>query len=244
MRALSHGGVVHAQIAADGPHDHLTGVDTDADLRFDPVGSPHLLGIALDSGLHVEGGVAGAHGVIFVGQWRPEQGHDSVASHLADGALVAMDGVHHSFDHGVEQLVGLFRIAIGEHFQRTLEVGKENGDLLSLAFQRRAGDQNFLGEVLRRICLGRSRSVLGFWLRRLREWRPALTTEPVVGRTGRATGSTGGSERRAALAAKSHVGWVVMLAARALHTIYLLVWQASVRSRGGSRRGVFAPENC
>jgi hypothetical protein len=33
--------------------------------------------------------------------------------HLVDGALVAMDGIHHAFEHRIENLARLFGIAVG-----------------------------------------------------------------------------------------------------------------------------------
>ena len=39
-------------------------------------------------------------------------------------------------------------VAIGEQFHRALEVGEENGHLLTLAFERALGGEDLLGEVL------------------------------------------------------------------------------------------------
>jgi hypothetical protein len=50
-------------------------------------------------------------------------------------------------EHGIEELPRLFGIAICQELHRALQVGKEDGDLLSLAFQSRLGDENFLGQV-------------------------------------------------------------------------------------------------
>jgi hypothetical protein len=55
------------------------------------------------------------------------------------------------FEDGVEKLPGLLSTAIGEQFHRALEVGKEDRDLLALAFQGRFRDEDLLGEVLRRV---------------------------------------------------------------------------------------------
>jgi hypothetical protein len=71
-----------------------------------------LLGVALYALLHPERRVAGADGVVLVGERRPKEGHDAVAHHLVDGALVAVDGLHHPFDHGVEELPDLLRITV------------------------------------------------------------------------------------------------------------------------------------
>ena len=57
----------------------------------------------------------------------------TVAHHLVDRALVVMDGLHHAFKDGVENLSGLLRVAVGEQFHRPLEVGEQHRDLLALA---------------------------------------------------------------------------------------------------------------
>ena len=78
---------------------------------------------------------------------RAEQRHDAVAHHLVDGALVAVDGLHHAFEHRVEELPRLLGIAVGQQFHRALQVGKQHRDLFALAFQGTAGRQNLLGQI-------------------------------------------------------------------------------------------------
>ena len=70
-----------------------------------------------------------------MGERRAEQRHDAVAHHLVDGALVAMDGLHHPLEDGIEELARLLGIAVGEQLHRALEVGEEDGDLLALALE-------------------------------------------------------------------------------------------------------------
>jgi hypothetical protein len=86
--------------------------------------------------------------VILVGQRRTEQGHDPVAHHLVDGALVVMDGLHHPLQHGVEQLARLLGVPVGEQLHRALEIGEEDRHLFALALQRALGGEDLLGEVL------------------------------------------------------------------------------------------------
>ena len=112
------------------------------------VRAPHLLGVALHGLLHPERRVARAHGVVLVGERRAEERHDPVAHHLVDGALVAVDGLHHPLEDGIEELARLLGIAVGEQLHRALEVGEEHGDLLALALERRLGGEDLLGEVL------------------------------------------------------------------------------------------------
>ena len=97
--------------------------------------------------LHAQRGVAGAHGVVLVGERRAEQRHDAVAHHLVDRALVAVDGLHHPLEDRVEELARLLGIAVGEQLHRALEVGEEDGDLLALAFEGAAGGEDLLGEM-------------------------------------------------------------------------------------------------
>jgi hypothetical protein len=60
--------------------------------------------------------------VIFVGEWRAEQCHDSVAHHLVHGALEPMDGVHHVLQHRIEdpsRVLGIAALGLG------VDVGRE-----------------------------------------------------------------------------------------------------------------------
>jgi hypothetical protein len=58
---------------------------------------------------------------------------------------------------------------VGEELHGSLQVGEEDRDLLSLAFERRLGGEDLLGEVLRGVSLGggrtnRSRGASGYGL--------------------------------------------------------------------------------
>ena len=44
-----------------------------------------------------------------------------------------------ALQHRVQELPGLLGIAVGQEFHRALEIGKQHGDLLALAFQGAAG---------------------------------------------------------------------------------------------------------
>jgi hypothetical protein len=114
VRSLTDGGVVHVQIAADGAHHHLAGVEPDADASLDPVRVPQLVDQPAQGGLHPKGRVAGAQGVVLVGERSAEECHDAVAHHLVHRALVAVDRLDHTGEHWIEQLPRLLRIAIGE----------------------------------------------------------------------------------------------------------------------------------
>ena len=127
--------VVHAQVGADGTHYHLPGVHAHADLDGKPLRPQQLVRVTLHGLLHPERGIAGANGVVFVGEWGTEQGHDAVAHDLIDRTLVPMHRLHHAFNDWVQELAGLLRVPVGQRLHGALEVGEEHGDLLALAFQ-------------------------------------------------------------------------------------------------------------
>ena len=153
VRGLAHGGVVHPEIAPDGPDHDRARVQPDANLKRNAVGATHLLRVPPHGGLHVERGVARPHGVVLVRERGAEQRHDPVAHDLVDGALVAVDGLHHPLEDGIEQLPGFLGVAVGQELHRALEVGEQHGDLLALAFEGGLRGQDLLGEVLRGVAL-------------------------------------------------------------------------------------------
>jgi hypothetical protein len=70
------------------------------------------------------------------------------AHHLVHRALVAVDGLHHPFEHRVENLACLFRVTVGEQLHRALEVGEEHRHLLALALQGALGVRIFSARCL------------------------------------------------------------------------------------------------
>ena len=79
-----------------------------------PRGPLDVASILLDRRLHGERSVTRPHGMICVRDRRPEERHDAVAHDLVDRAFVAVDGGHHAFQDGIEELPGLLGIAVGE----------------------------------------------------------------------------------------------------------------------------------
>jgi hypothetical protein len=154
VRRLTDRGVVHVQVGPDGADDHLAGVESHADLDGHPVRAEDSLRVLRNRLLHPEGGVAGPDRMIFVGDRCTEEGHDPVAHHLVDGALVAVNGLHHPLENRIEDLARLLRIAVSEELHRALEVREENRHLFALPLKRRLGVDDPLGKVLRRIGLG------------------------------------------------------------------------------------------
>jgi hypothetical protein len=168
VRGLSDGRVIHVEVAADGADDDLSGIQADPDLHLDAMGAANLLAVAADRSLHVERRVAGAHRMVLMGERRPEERHDAVAHHLIHGALVAMDGLHHEREDGIEDLSRLLGVTVGEQLHRPLEVGEEDGHLLALTLQRGLGVDDPFGEVLRRVGLGRGEARLSRFIERRR----------------------------------------------------------------------------
>ena len=214
---LAHGAVLDVEVAADRAHDDVAGVEAHADLHVDALPPPQLVGVAADRALHAQRRVAGAHGVVLVGDGRAEQGHDAVAHHLVDRALVAMDRLHHALEHGIEEGARVLGVAIGQELERALEVGEEHGDLLALAGQRRAGRQDLAGEVHGRVSVGGGEARVTAGRRDQR--RPAFLAELVAGRVRPAAGGAGRFQPAAARAAELRVRRIVVVAPRALHGV-------------------------
>jgi hypothetical protein len=154
MGCLADGRVVHAEIAADGPHHDLARVQPDADLDVHAVGMTRVLRVALDELLHPERRIAGPDGVILMGERGAEERHDPVAHDLVHRPLVPVDGLHHPFQHGIEDVPGLLGIAIGQELHRALEVREEYRDLFAFPFESALRGEDLLGEVLWGVELG------------------------------------------------------------------------------------------
>jgi hypothetical protein len=212
VRGLADRGVVHAEIASHRPHHHVAGVDADADLHLHAVGPPQDLAVRADLLLHAERRVAGAHGVILVGEGGAEERHDPVSHHLVDGALVAMDGLHHPLHDGVEDLARLLGVPVGEQLGRALEVGEEHRHMLALALYRGLRGEDALGEMLRRVGLGRAEAgPIG----RRGERGAALAAELLPRRVLGAAARAPPGEARAALAAELLRGGIAVPALEA-----------------------------
>jgi plasmid stabilization system protein ParE len=129
---------------------------------------------------------------------------------LATGAFtgreVAMHRLHHPFEDRIENLPRFLGITIGQQLHRALEVGKEDGDLLALAFEGRFRVEDLLGEVLgcnsqERQTSSREAGLLdqsGPAARRTscRTWRPAGSWRRNLGRAPRGVTRTPGRRPR------------------------------------------------
>jgi hypothetical protein len=160
MGRLADRRVVHPQVAADGADHHLARVQADSGLDHGTVIPPDLFRIATNGRLHVEGRIATADGVILVGQGRAEEGHDPVAHDLVHRALVAVDRLHHSLEHGVEELPSFLGVSVCQQLHGSLQVGEEDRDLLPLALEGSLRGEDLLGEVLGGVA-GRTQGAIG-----------------------------------------------------------------------------------
>ena len=84
--------------------------------------------------LHGQGGIAGAQGVVFVGNGGAKEDHNAVAEHLVHRALEAVHGVHHAVEGRVQQPLGGSRIEAADELRCVLDIGEEHGDLFAPAF--------------------------------------------------------------------------------------------------------------
>jgi hypothetical protein len=228
---LPDGRVVHVQVAADGAHHDGAGVQPHADHEHGRVSAPDLLGVLLHALLHPERRIARPHGVVLVRDGRTEEGHDAVAHDLVDGALVAMHGLHHQLEDGIEDALRLLGIAPREQLQRSLQVGEEHGDLLPLALERALRGEDLLGEMSRRVRLGRGEPRLPGRL--AAHGGSALVAEARSGRQIVAA--------RAARPARAHGTATVSRRLRVVNLLAVALTRRSPRARRGPARPPAAP---
>ena len=230
VRGLPDRRVLHPEIASDGSHHDLTGVQPDTDLDLDAMRAPRARRVRSHGFLHPERGIARPHGMVLVRDRGAEERHDPVAHDLVDGAFEAMDGRHHQLEDRIEDRARIFRITIGEQLHRALQIGEEHGHPLALSLQRRPRRQDALGQMLRGVRLGGLKPRLAGrcrWDQR----SAAAATKPFVALVGKATRRARGGEREAALATEAPALAVLGPASATLHGC------ASVSEiRGGSDR--------
>jgi hypothetical protein len=136
MRRLSDRSVVHVEIISDGPHNNLTGIQSDPNLRLDAVVAQRSFGKDVRRSLHANGGIASAYRMVLKSNGGSEECHDSVAHHLVHCSLIMMDGLHHEVEHGIEDFPGFLGIALSNELHRSLHIGKQNSDELALTRER------------------------------------------------------------------------------------------------------------
>jgi hypothetical protein len=173
-------GVVHAQIVSDLSHHDLAGVEPDARGEVQPVLALDLARVLHQALAELERGVAGALGVVFVGEGRPEQGHDAVARVLVDRPFEAMHAVRQHLEETIQDAVPGLRVHLSGQLHRALHVRKEHGDLLALSLQGTAAGEDPLGQVLRGVGGGGALGLLfdGSWAHRRCTGRRRAAADP------------------------------------------------------------------
>ena len=179
MRRLSYSRVLHIEIVADGAHHHLAGMQTDADVHREALLPANFLAEIAHGLLHHQSRKAGSNPMVFEGNRGAEQCHDAVSHDPGDRSLVAVHCFHHAVDHRIEQSVRLLRIQLGNQLSGTLDVGKQDGDLLALTCEALLGSENSFGQMPGGIGLGRAEA--GRFVLRRGNRLAALEAESGVG---------------------------------------------------------------
>jgi hypothetical protein len=127
-------------------------VDPHARREVDAALEPQPVGVGAQVGAQplaqVQGGPAGAPGVVLVCDRRAEERHDAVAGVLVDGALEAVHAVGQDLEEAVEDPVPRLGIdSLGE-LHRALHVREHHRHLLALALESGLRVQDLVGEVL------------------------------------------------------------------------------------------------
>src|SRR5215468_3610727 len=129
-----------------------------------------------------------------------------------------MDRLHHPFEHRVEELARLFRIAVGEQFHRSLQIGEEHRDLFALTFEGALGGEDLLREMLRRVRLWRGELRCRRWPRGSTGQRGAATIAELAASLYLCpTARANRCECRAAFPTETGTVVVICLAPGALH---------------------------
>src|SRR5262249_45441374 len=132
---------------------------------------------------------------------------------LVHRALVAMYGLHHPLEDGIEELTRLLGIAVREQFHRALQIREQDGDLLSLAFQGALRGEDLFGDMSRGVRLMADEAAP-----RLGAERDATgPAELLAWRDRGATARAGCLEADATLLAETRVRIVFSLASGTLH---------------------------
>ena len=145
------GGVVHAQVVPDLAHHDLARVEPDAHAKIDPALQAQLVRVAAQLLGEVQRRVTRTLRVVFMGDGRPEEGHDPIARELVDCALEAMHTLGQNREKAVHDAVPLLGINGAGELHRTMDICEEHRDQLALAFECRLARQDLVGEVRGRV---------------------------------------------------------------------------------------------
>ena len=89
---------------------HFARVNADAHEQWRMPLCSQRIGIAAHRLLHPQGGIERSLGMIFMGKRRAKERKDAIAQCLRDIAVIAMHGVHHELQSGINNRPRLFGI--------------------------------------------------------------------------------------------------------------------------------------
>ena len=216
--------VVHAEVVADAPYHHRAGVQTHP--QPDPaeqVGRARcttVTGRFLKPLLDGQAAHQGAAHMVLVRQRRAEQGHETIAQELIDGAFDAMNFRHCQREQGIQDVVHLLGPRLPSQFGRIGHVAKQHSHLFALALDGGVAAEDLARQMRRgvrlRLALGRCR-VGACHARGASQGVPAGIAEDIARRVGLATACAGNGEGGAAMPAKTGISAVLVITNGTVH---------------------------
>jgi len=146
--------VIHAQVVADTTHHDFTRVDSHAHGERNAEAALQFCRVAPQFVVEIEGRVACALRVVFMGDGRAEQGHDPVAGELIDRSLEAMDPLAQYGEEAIHDVVKEFGVDLIRQLHRSLDVDEEHRHVLALSFERGASGEDALRQMARGVVAG------------------------------------------------------------------------------------------
>ena len=147
VRGVSHRGVVHPQVVADGSHHHDTGIQPHPE--GDPGIASPLLGVVprVDPAAKLQRGEHRAPGMVLMSDGGAEQRHEAIAQELVHVAFVAVNGIEGQLEELVQDIVhGLGSELLG-HAGRVRQIAEQHGDLLAFTLEDGTGREDLFGEM-------------------------------------------------------------------------------------------------
>ena len=150
VRRVSHRGVVHPQVVADGSHHHGPGIHPHPE-GDRGVALPHIGAVpGVDPTAELQCGEHRAQGMVLMGDGGAEQRHEAIAQELIDVAFVAMNGIDSELEEPVQNVVHGLRPELLGHLRRVRQIAEQHRDLLAFSLQDGAGGEDLLAGQVRR----------------------------------------------------------------------------------------------
>ncbi len=144
-----HRRVVQAKIVAHRANHYCAGVEADPNLDGHSVLTPQIGVVLLHRLQHRQRRVAGARGVVLVGEGSAEQRHDPVAHEACHRTLETVYRIHHDLQDGAQEVVRFLRVPVSDQLRGATYVCKQHSDLLPLILKRGPGGKNALCQMFR-----------------------------------------------------------------------------------------------